>query len=105
MFPFWLILGLLLVLSGIFSRQILRFLGFKPMSEVFANPSLMQSSRVIEKIGQWLVITLSMSFLVQGLGRAIPNDISSKISFLLLGLVGLMILAMIGINIVKWRVK
>jgi FtsH-binding integral membrane protein len=105
MFPIWLILGLFLVLSGIFNKQLSRFLGVKPLSEVFTVPNLVQSSRVMEKLGRWLAITLGLSFLVQGLGTALPNDISSRISFLLLGLVGLMILIMIGLTIVKWKAK
>jgi len=105
MFPMWLILGLFLILSGIFNRQLLQLLGIKPMSEVFTTPSLNQSSRVIEKLGRWVAITLGIGFLVLGLGRALPSEISSMLSFLLLGFVGLMILAMIGVTIAKWKVK
>ena len=75
------------------------------MSDVFTNSSLAQSTRRIEKIGRWLVVTLGISFLVQGLNGALPNNLSSMISLLLLGLVGLMILAMIGLTIAKWRIK
>jgi len=105
MFPIWLILGLLLILLGIFNRQLLRVLDIKPMSEVFTIPSLTHSSRVIEKLGRWLVIMLGMSFLVQGLGRTLPADISSKIVVSLLALVGLMLLTMIGITIANWKIK
>ena len=105
MFPFWLILGFFLVLLGIFNRQMLRFLGIKPMSEVFTIPSLTNSSRVVEKLGRWLVILLGMSFLVQGLGSVLPNEISSRITAALLGLVGLMILAIIGITIFNWKIR
>ena len=51
------------------------------------------------------MITLGVSFLVQGLGRALPDDISYKISFLLLGLSGLMILAIMGITIANWKAR
>ena len=105
MFPFWLIFGTVTVLMGIFNSQILRFLGFKPMSEVIATPNLKRSSRMIEQIGRWLVITLGVSFLVLGLGEALPNDISNKVSFSLLGLSGLMLLAIIGITIANWKAK
>ena len=60
---------------------------------------------MIEQIGQWLVITLGVSFLVLGLGGALPNDMSNKISFSLLGLSGLMLLAIIGITIANWKAK
>jgi len=105
MFPFWLIFGIVIILAGIFNRQMLRILGLKPMSEVLATPNLKHSSRIIEQIGRWLVITLGVSFLVQGLGGALPNDAGYKISFALLGLSGLLLLAIIGIAIANWRAK
>ena len=105
MFPFWLIFGIVIILLGIFNRQMLRLLGFKPMSEVLTTPNLKHSSRIIEQIGRWLVITLGVSFLVLGLGGALPNDISHKISFSLLGLSGLMLLAIIGITVANWKAK
>ena len=105
MFPFWLIIGIVTILLGIFNRQILRLLGLKPTSEVFTTPNLKHSSRIIEKIGRWLVITLGVSFLVQGLGRVLPNDMTYKISFSLSGLSGLMLLAIIGITIANWKAR
>jgi hypothetical protein len=105
MFPFWLIFGTVTILMGIFNREIMRLVGLKPMSEVIATPNLKHSSRIIEQIGRWLVITLGVSFLVLGLGEALPNDMSNKISFSLLGLSGLMLLAIIGITIANWKAK
>jgi len=105
MFPFWLIIGIVTILLGIFNRQILRLLGLKPTSEVFTTPNLKHSSRIIEQIGRWIVISLGVSFLVQGLGGALPDDISYKISFSLLGLSGLMILAIIGITLANWKAR
>jgi len=105
MFPFWLILGIVTILMGIFNRQILRLLGFKPVSEVFTTPNLKHSLKIIEQISRWLVIILGAGFLVQGLGGKLPNDIGYKISFLLLGLSALMLLAIIGITIANWKAK
>jgi hypothetical protein len=105
MFPFWLILGAVTILMGIFNRQMLRLLGFKPMSEVFTTPNLKHSSRMTEQIGRWLVITLGLSFFVQGLGGALPNNISYKVSLALLGLSALMLFAMIGITIANWKAR
>ncbi len=105
MFPFWLIFGVATILMGIFDRQMLRLLGSKSMSEVLTTPNLKYSSRTIEQIGRWLVITLGVSFLVLGLGRALPNDLSHKISFSLLGISSLLLLVIIGITIANWKAK
>jgi len=105
MFPFWLIFGTVIILVGIFNRQILRLLGLKPTSEIFITPNLKHSSKIIEQIGQWLVIVLGVSFLVQGLGGTLPNDVGYKISLSLFGLSGLMLLAIIAITIANWKAK
>jgi hypothetical protein len=80
-------------------------LGFRPLSEIVATPNLKQSTKSVEQIGRWLVITIGISFLVIGLGDALPDNISSTISYLLLGLSGLMLLAMIGITIANWKAR
>jgi uncharacterized membrane protein len=105
MFAFWLILGTFTILAGIFNRQMLQLLGIKPSSEVLTTPNLKYSSRTVERIGRWLVIILGVSFMVLGLGGVLPNNISRNISFSLLGLSGLMLLAMIGITIANWKAK
>jgi uncharacterized protein YjeT (DUF2065 family) len=112
MFPIWLILGTVMVLLGIFNKQILRLLGLKPMSEVLTVANLKHSSRAIEQIGRWLVITLGLSFIVQGLGATLPNEARKIIIFSLLGLAGSMlglagsmILVIIGITIANWKAK
>lgn len=103
MFPFWIVLGTVIILAGIFNRQILGRLGFRPLSESITAPNLKQSTKSIEQIGRWLLITLGISFLVLGLGDVLPAGFSSAISYVLLGLAGLMLLAMIGITIANWK--
>ena len=105
MFPFWLIVGTLVVLMGIFNKQMLHLLGLKPLSEVFTTPNLKHSSRLIEQIARWLVITLGVSFLVQGLSGALPENVSHAISAVLLGLSALLLLAMFGVAIANWKVR
>jgi hypothetical protein len=105
MFPFWLIVGSAILLMGVFNRQMLHLLGIRPMSEVFKTPGLKQSSRRIEQIGRWFLIVLGLSFLVQGLGDALPAEVSAKISLVLAGLSGLLFLAMFGIAIVSWKAR
>lgn len=105
MFPFWFILGFFMILAGIFNRQILKWLGSKPNSEIFTNPSRKQSSKIVEQIGGWLLFTLGLSFMVLGLGKTLPVDISSGMLFALLGITGLMLVAMIGITVSNWKAK
>ena len=105
MFPFWIALGTVTILAGIFNRQILGRLGFRPLSESITTPNLKHSTKSVEEIGRWLMITLGTSFLVLGLGEMLPDGMRSTISYLLLGLSGLMLFAMIGITIANWRAR
>ena len=105
MYPFWLILGIVMIMLGIFNKQILRLLGIKPTSEILTIPNLKHSARIVEQLGRWLVISLGGGFLVQGLGGALPGDTMHKISLVLLGLSGLLLLSGIGITIANWKAK
>ena len=105
MFPIWLILGMVMIILGIFNKQILRWLGLKPVSEILTIPNLKHSSRTVEQLGRWLVITLGASFLVQGLGRVLPGDTLSMITYVLLGVAGVLLLGGIGITIANWKAK
>ena len=105
MLAIWLILGAVMIFMGIFNRQMLRFLGFKPANEIIDSPNLKRSSTIVEQIGRWLVITLGVSFVVLGLGVILPTRISHLISILLLGLSAVMIIAMIAITLVNWKAK
>ena len=105
MYPFWLIFGIVIILLGIFNKQINRLLGIKPMSEIFTTSTLKHSSRITEQIGRWLGITLGVSFFVQGLGGALNDDLSNKFSFALLGLMGIMLLVIIGISMANWKAR
>jgi hypothetical protein len=101
MFPFWIILGSLLILMGILDRHVQRLLGLRPMSEVFTTPDLKRSSRTIERISRWFVILIGISFLVQGLGTLLPGNVGNGLSFLLLGLAGVLLLAIFAVAILK----
>jgi len=51
------------------------------------------------------MITLGISFIVQGLGTVLPGDAGYAITLVLLGLAALMLLAMFGIAIANWKAK
>ena len=102
MFAFWLILGGIMILAGIFNKQLLHAFSLKPLSEVFTTPRLKHSSRWIEQAGQWFVIVLGIGFLVQGLGAALPDEVAHTLSLVLLGVSALLLLAIFGIAMVNW---
>jgi len=102
-FPFWLFLGIVLLVMGLFNKQMLRWIGLKPMSEVFTTPRLKTSSRRVERIGRWLVIVLGIGFLVHGLGTALPGQVASVISSLSTGVSALLLVAMFVVAIANWK--
>jgi len=104
-FPFWLFLGIVLLVMGLFNKQMLRWIGLKPMSEVFTTPRLKNSSRRVERIGRWLVIVLGIGFLVHGLGTALPGQVASVISSLSTGVSALLLVAMFVVAIANWKAR
>lgn len=105
MHPFWLITGSLVILMGTFNKSLLHLLGLKPLSEVFTTPTLKRSSRTIEQMARWLVIVIGASFLLQGLGEALPGDLAGGISLVLLVLSCLLLIAMFAIAITAWKAR
>jgi hypothetical protein len=105
MLPIWLIFGIVIILSGIFNKQLLHFMGIKPMSEIFTSANLKRSSRKTEQIGRGILILLGASFLVLGLGNTLPENWTYPISLVLLGLVGVMLVAIFGITIANWKAR
>jgi hypothetical protein len=101
MFLFWLILGMTMLLMGIFNKKLLRALHLQPMSEVFTTPELKRASRRVEQVARWLVILLGLGFLVQGLGSALPEALAQLISSVLFGLSTLLLFAMFGFALVR----
>jgi hypothetical protein len=105
MFPIWLFLGGVLLVMGLFNKQMLRWMGLKPMSEVFTTPSLRSSSRQVEQIGKWLVVALGMAFLVHGLGSTLPGRVASAVSSLFVDASALLLVAMFVIAIANWKTR
>lgn len=105
MHPFWLITGSLVILMGMFNKTLLHLLGLRPLSEVFTTPTLKRSSRTIEKITRWLVIVIGASFLLQGLGEALPGDLAGGISSALLVLACLLLIAMFVTAMASWKAR
>jgi len=44
-------IGFLIILLALLNKQLLRWIGIKPMSEVFTNPNFQRSARITEKLG------------------------------------------------------
>lgn len=105
MHPFWLITGSLVILMGMFNKPLLHLFGLKHLSEVFTTPTLKRSSRTIEQITRWLVVVIGASFLVQGLGEALPGDLAGGISAVLLVLAYLLLIAMFATAIITWKAR
>jgi hypothetical protein len=94
-----------MLLLGIFNKSLNLWLGFTPRSEIFTAPNLKRSARMIEKIGRWSIITIGVSFLVQGLGGILPDGLIYPISLALFGLAGILLIAILAITITNWKAR
>lgn len=98
------ILGSLIILLALFNKQLLRFIRLKPLSEVFTVPRFQHSAKITETLGRWVVAMIGIGFLIQGIG---PTFLSSgatyTISWIVLGLAGLILLSMLGVVLANWK--
>jgi len=100
------IIGFLLILLALLNKQLLRRIGIKPMSEVFTNPNFQRSATITEKLGQLLFVVLGAGFLVQGIGSLfLSSKVTYIISITMMGLSGLIILAVFGVVLANWKAK
>ena len=103
---FPLLMGSLAILLALFNRQLLRFIGIRPPSEVFTTPRLQRSAKITEKLGQLFLVVFGLGFLFQGVGpRFLSSEVFYIISISILGLSGLIILAAVVVVLVNWKAK
>ncbi len=97
------LLGLLLIVAGLFQPQLNRRLGIGQRSRLFTQPRFQQSARQTERLGRIVQITLGLGLLLQAIGRLYAPGILNNLSLIFLGLTGISLLAILGITVRHWR--
>jgi hypothetical protein len=101
---FPLIIGGLAILLALLNKQLLRFIGLKPLSEVFMTPHFQRSAMITEKLGRLFLVVFGVGFLIQGAGpQFLSGEVTYAISLAILGLAGLIVLAMFGVVLAHWK--
>lgn len=102
LFP--LFIGSLAILFALLNRQLLRFIGLKPLSEVFTTPRFQRSAKITEKLGRLFLLVFGVGSLIQGAGtQFLSSEVTYTVSITILGLLGLIILAMFGVVLANWK--
>jgi hypothetical protein len=92
------LLGVLCILLALLNQQLLRWIGLRPLSEVFTTPRFQRSARITEKLGRLFLVIFGIGLLFQGVGPGLlPGGVSYLISIVVLGLSALILLTMIGV--------
>ena len=101
---FPLIIGSLAILLALLNKQLLRFIGLKPASEVFTTPRFQGSAMIVDKLGRLFLVIFGVGFLIQGAGpQFLSGEVTYAISLVILGLSGLIVLAMLGVVLAHWK--
>jgi hypothetical protein len=101
---FFTFIGFIIILLAILNKQLLRWMGIKPMSEIFTNPKFQRSARITEKLVQLFLVVFGISFLVQGVGtQFLSSEATYTVSIAIIGLSGLIILAMFIVVLANWK--
>ena len=99
---FPLFIGSLAILFALLNRQLLRFIGLKPLSEVFTTPRFQRSAKITEKLGRLFLLVFGVGSLVQGVGPLfLPNKAILGVAIATVGLIVLILLAMFGVVLAK----
>jgi hypothetical protein len=99
-------IGFLIILLALLNKQLLRWIGIKPMSELFTNPKFQRSAKITEKLGRLFLVVFGIGYLVQGIGtQFLSSEVTYAVSIIVLGLSGLIILAMFGVVLANWKAK
>jgi hypothetical protein len=99
-------IGFLIILLALLNKRLLRWMGIKPMSEVFTNPKFQRSAKITGALGRLFLVVFGVSFLVQGIGtRFLSSETTYIVSITVAGLSGLIILAMFIVVLANWRAK
>jgi len=84
----------------------MRFIGLKPLSEVFTTPHFQRSAKITEKLGRLFLVVFGVGFLVQGVGtQFLSSAVTYTVSITVLGLLGLIILAIFIVVLANWKAK
>jgi len=99
-------IGFLIILLALLNKQLLRWMGIKPMSDVFTNPKFQRSAKITEKLGQLFLVVFGVSFLVQGVGtQFLSSEVTYIVSITVSVLSGLILLAMLIVVLANWKAK
>ncbi len=103
---FPLFIGSLAILLALLDKQLLRLIGLKPLSEAFTTRRFQHSAKITEKLGRLFLLVFGAGFLIQGVGaQFLSSGATYAVSIILLGLAGLIILAMFGVVLANWKAK
>ena len=99
-------IGFLFILFALLNNRLLRWMGFKPLSEVFTNPNFQRSAKITGNLGRLFLAVFGLGFLVQGIGPLfLSNEAAYTLSIILAGASGLIILVMVGVTLANWNAK
>ena len=102
--PFFVLLGICMIGTGLFSPQLNRWMGLPERSSVFTNPRFQRSARTVEIAGRIIEILLGVGFLIQGVGdKILTGESVFVVSLLAAGLAGIGTLIMFGVVVANWR--
>jgi hypothetical protein len=100
------LIGFLFIILALLNKRLLRWIGIKPMSEVFTNPKFQHSAEITEKLVRLFLVVFGVSFLVQGVGTLfLSNEVTYTVSITVLGFSGLIILVMFVVVLANWKAK
>jgi hypothetical protein len=98
-----LLFGLLFILLGLFGPVLNRRLGIGDRERYFTVPHFRQTAQWTTRLGQAVMLLLGAGLFMQAVGRWLGTEMAVFLSYILLALAVLCVLAMMGLTLRHWR--
>jgi hypothetical protein len=98
-----LLFGLLFILLGLFGPVLNQRLGIGDRERYFTVPHFRQTAQWTSRLGQAVMLLLGAGLFMQAVGRWLGTETAVFLSYILLALAVLCVLAMIGLTLRHWR--
>ncbi len=96
--------GLVLIVLAVMSQRLQRWVGIRPVSQLFTQAGFKRSARLTGVLGQLVLVVLGVTMVVHGAGTAfLPEGTVQIITTVLLVLAWVMVVSLFVTVLTHWK--
>jgi drug/metabolite transporter (DMT)-like permease len=96
--------GILLIVLALMSQRLQRWIGIKPVSQLFTQAGFRRSARLTQILGQVVLVILGLTMVVYGAGDSfLSAGVVHTLTIALLALVWVMVVSLFVVVLIHWK--